>query len=103
MPATVCHQNILRAFWKLTPPRFSVGSGRPPVIAGQYFDQCAKVLEFPSYNSRDELVLAGVYLYRTLWELVSSNAIQKEVPVWPEIDQLCKSQEHIYSMSLSAF
>lgn len=77
-----------------------MGSGRPPVIARQYFDQCAKVLDFPSYNSRDELVLAGVYLYRTLWELVSSNVIQKEVPVWPEIEQLRESQVHIYSMSL---
>ncbi|KAJ5759424.1 hypothetical protein N7520_006580 [Penicillium odoratum] len=81
--------------------QFSVGSGRPPVIASQYFDQCAKVLEFPSYNSRDELVLAGVYLYRTLWELVSSNVIQKEIPVWPEIEQLCKSQEHIYNLDSS--
>ncbi|KAJ5219485.1 uncharacterized protein N7498_001584 [Penicillium cinerascens] len=81
--------------------QFSVGSGRPPVISGQYFDQCAKILEFPSYNSRDELVLAGVYLYRKLWELVSSNVIQKEVPAWPEIEQLCKSQEHIYNLDSS--
>ncbi|KAJ5671911.1 hypothetical protein N7507_001038 [Penicillium longicatenatum] len=81
--------------------QFSVGSGRPPVISGQYFDQCAKILEFPSYNSRDELVLAGVYLYRKLWELVSSNVIQKEVPAWPEIEQLYKSQEHIYNLDSS--
>ncbi|KAJ5928793.1 hypothetical protein N7466_007749 [Penicillium verhagenii] len=81
--------------------QFSVGSGRPPVIASEYFDQCARVLEFPSYNSRDELVLAGVYLYRKLWELVSSNVIEKETPSWPEIENLCKSQEHIYNLDSS--
>ncbi|KAJ5702318.1 hypothetical protein N7488_009866, partial [Penicillium malachiteum] len=81
--------------------QFSVGSGRPPVIAGQYFDECAKILEFPSYNSRDELVLSGVYLYRTLWNLISSNSIQKEVPAWPEVEQLRKSQEHIYNLDSS--
>lgn len=79
--------------------RFSVGSGRPPVISSQYFDQCAKILEFPSYNTRDELVLSGVHLYRTLWELISSNVLEKEDPIWPDIEQLRKSQEHIYSMS----
>lgn len=78
-------------------PRFSVGSGRPPVISSQYFDECAKVIEFPFYNARDELVLAGVNLYRTLWELTSSNVIRQERTVWPEIDDLRKSQEHIYS------
>ena len=77
--------------------RFSVGSGRPPVIAKQYFDQCAKILEFPSYNSRDELVLAGVELYHTLWDLTSSNVIQKESAIWPEIDRLRKTHDHIYS------
>lgn len=78
-------------------PRFSVGSGRPPVIAKQYFDQCAKILEFPSYNSRDELVLAGVELYRTLWDLISSNVIQKESAAWPEIERLRKTHDRIYN------
>ncbi|KAJ5899409.1 hypothetical protein N7495_004153 [Penicillium taxi] len=76
--------------------QFSVGSGRPPVIASQYFDQCAKVIEFPSYNHRDELVLSGVNLYRVLWELTSSNS-----PVWPEMQKLRKSQEHIYNLDSS--
>jgi hypothetical protein len=79
--------------------RFSVGSGRPPVISDHHFDECAKVLYFPSYNSRDELVLAGVKLYRVLWQIISSNDIQKENPVWPAIDNLRKSQEKIYSKS----
>jgi hypothetical protein len=74
-----------------------VGSGRPPIISSQYFDECIKVLEFPSYNARDELVLAGVRLYRLLWEIISSNVIQKGSAVWPEIDNLRKSQENIYS------
>jgi len=77
--------------------RFSVGSGRPPVIAKQYFDECAKILEFQSYNSRDELVLAGVELYRTLWDLISSNVVQKESAAWPEIERLRKTHDHIYS------
>lgn len=77
--------------------RFSVGSGRPPIISSQYFDECIKVLDFPSYNARDELVLAGVRLYRLLWEIISSNVIQKGSAVWPEIDNLRKSQENIYS------
>ncbi|KAJ5093808.1 hypothetical protein N7456_009669 [Penicillium angulare] len=81
--------------------QFSVGCGRPPVIASQYFDQCAKVLEFPCYNSRDELVLCGVDLYRTLWGLISSNIVQRDVPVWSEIEQLRKSQEHIYNLDSS--
>lgn len=89
------HLNILQICPNIL--RFSVGSGRPPVISSQYFDQCAKILEFPSYNTRDELVLSGVHLYRTLWELISSNMIEKEDPVWPDIEQLRKSQEHIYS------
>lgn len=67
------------------------------MIAKQYFDQCAKILEFPSYNSRDELVLAGVELYHTLWNLTSSNVIQKESAIWPEIDRLRKTHDHIYS------
>lgn len=80
--------------------RFSVGSGRPPIISSQYFDECIKVLDFPSYNARDELVLAGVRLYRLLWETISSNVIQKGSAVWPEIDNLRKSQENIYSEQL---
>lgn len=80
--------------------RFSVGSGRPPVIAEQYLEQCTKVLDFPSYNARDGLVLAGIQLYRVLWSLTSSNAIQTEEPTWPEIDNLRKAQEGIYSESI---
>lgn len=77
--------------------RFSVGSGRPPIISSQYFDECTNVLDFPSYNARDELVLAGVRLYRLLWEILSSNVIQRGSAVWPEIDNLRKTQENIYS------
>ncbi|OQD87687.1 hypothetical protein PENANT_c005G07897 [Penicillium antarcticum] len=77
--------------------QFSVGSGRPPVISGQYFDECVKVLGFSSYSARDELVLAGVRLYQVLWGLMSSDGIQKTSPIWPEIDSLQKSQENIYS------
>ncbi|KAJ5380675.1 uncharacterized protein N7496_003103 [Penicillium cataractarum] len=81
--------------------QFSVGSGRPPVIAEQYLEQCAKVLEFPSYNARDGLVLAGIQLYRVLWSLTSSNSIQTVEPTWPEIDNLRKSQEGIYNLDSS--
>ncbi|KAJ9482829.1 hypothetical protein VN97_g10592 [Penicillium thymicola] len=81
--------------------QFSVGSGRPPIISSQYFDECIKVLDFPSYNARDELVLAGVRLYRLLWEIISSNVIQKGSTVWPEIDNLRKSQENIYKLDSS--
>ncbi|KAJ5662130.1 uncharacterized protein N7477_009746 [Penicillium maclennaniae] len=81
--------------------RFSVGAGRPPVIAKQYLDQCAKILEFPSYNFRDELVLAGVELYHTLWDLTSSNVIQKKSATWPEIDKLRKTHDHIYKLDSS--
>jgi hypothetical protein len=77
--------------------RFSVGSGRPPVISNHHFDECAKVLHFSSYNARDELVLAGVKLYQALWRTLSSNDIQKESPTWQEIDNLRRSQENIYS------
>ncbi|KAJ5303159.1 hypothetical protein N7476_009958 [Penicillium atrosanguineum] len=66
-----------------------------------YFDQCAKILEFPFYNSRDELVLAGVELYRTLWDLTSSIVIQKESATWPEIDRLRKTHDHIYKLDSS--
>ncbi|CAI7610413.1 unnamed protein product [Penicillium crustosum] len=81
--------------------QFSVGSGRPPIISSQYFDQCIKVLDFPSYNARDELVLAGVRLYRLLWEIISSNVIERGSAVWPEIDNLRKSQENIYKLDSS--
>ncbi|KAJ5823136.1 hypothetical protein N7447_005476 [Penicillium robsamsonii] len=81
--------------------QFSVGSGRPPIISSQYFDECIKVLDFPSYNARDELVLAGVRLYRLLWEIISSNVIQNGSAVWPEIDNLRKSQENIYKLDSS--
>ncbi|KAJ5972379.1 uncharacterized protein N7479_002297 [Penicillium vulpinum] len=81
--------------------QFSVGSGRPPIISSQYFDECIKVLDFPSYNARDELVLAGVRLYRLLWEIINSNVIQKGSVVWPEIDDLQKSQENIYKLDSS--
>jgi hypothetical protein len=67
------------------------------VISSQYFDECAKARDFPSYSGRDELVLAGVRLYRVLWGLMSSNVIQKTSAIWPEIDSLRKSQENIYS------
>ncbi|KAJ5232544.1 hypothetical protein N7468_005500 [Penicillium chermesinum] len=81
--------------------QFSVGSGRPPVIAKQYFDQCANILDFPSYNSRDQLVFAGVELYRTLWDLISSNVVPQESATWPEIDRLRKSHSHIYKLDSS--
>ncbi|CAI7672460.1 unnamed protein product [Penicillium viridicatum] len=81
--------------------QFSVGSGRPPIISSQYFDECVKVLDFPSYNARDELVLAGVRLYRLLWEIIGSNVIQTGSAAWPEIDILRKSQENIYKLDSS--
>ncbi|KAJ6189230.1 hypothetical protein N7519_004138 [Penicillium mononematosum] len=81
--------------------QFSVGSGRPPIIPSQYFDECIRVLDFPSYNARDELVLAGVRLYRLLWEMISSNEIQKGSAVWPEIDNLRNAQENIYKLDSS--
>ncbi|KAI2730745.1 hypothetical protein CBS147332_2597 [Penicillium roqueforti] len=81
--------------------QFSVGSGRPPIISSQYFDECTNVLDFPSYNARDELVLAGVRLYRLLWEILSSNVIQRGSAVWPEIDNLRKTQENIYKLDSS--
>ncbi|CAI7621774.1 unnamed protein product [Penicillium pancosmium] len=81
--------------------QFSIGSGRPPVISGQYLDQCSNILKFQSYNSRDELVLAGVELYRVLWELISSHEIQTDKPVWPEIERLRERHEHIYNLDSS--
>ncbi|KAJ6048381.1 uncharacterized protein N7446_011064 [Penicillium canescens] len=52
-------------------------------------------------HARDELVLAGVRLYRVLWGLMSSNVIQRTSATWPEIDSLRKSQENIYKLDSS--
>ncbi|KAJ5090081.1 hypothetical protein N7532_008765 [Penicillium argentinense] len=81
--------------------QFSIGSGRPPVISRQYFEECAKILNYESYNARDELVVAGVELYRTLWELISSNEIRTDSVAWPEIERLRRRHEHIYHLDSS--
>ncbi|CAG7946099.1 unnamed protein product [Penicillium nalgiovense] len=96
-------QEIIRT-WNLICLRglqSSVGSGRPPIIPSQYFDECIRVLDFPSYNARNELVLSGVRLYRLLWEIISSNKIQRGSTVWPEVDNLRKTQESIYELNSS--
>ncbi|KAJ5779283.1 hypothetical protein N7457_007003 [Penicillium paradoxum] len=81
--------------------QFSVGSGRPPIISSQYFDECDKVLGFTSYNARDELVLAGIRLYRVLWKIINSNVVQRQSTAWPEIDDLRKSQDNVYKLDSS--
>lgn len=100
LSATVSLQSALSPSVLLIFYRFSVGSGRPPVISAQYFDQCAKILKFPSYNSRDELVLAGVELYRALWQLISLHSAQKDNTNWPSIEKIRKAQDRIYSKFL---
>ncbi|CAG8276426.1 unnamed protein product [Penicillium nalgiovense] len=78
-------QEIIRT-WNLICLRglqSSVGSGRPPIIPSQYFDECIRVLDFPSYNARNELVLAGVRLCRLLWEIISSTRYKEEVLFGP--------------------
>lgn len=66
--------------------RFSVGTGRPPVLSKQYLNQCQNILRLPSYNSRDQLVAAGVDLYESLCSLVNSDTVQTDSLVWNEID-----------------
>ncbi|RFU25666.1 hypothetical protein B7463_g10673, partial [Scytalidium lignicola] len=63
--------------------------------------ECAKILKFPSYNSRDELVLSGVELYRVLWKLISSDEVQKESTIWLDIEKLRKAQDHFYNLDSS--
>lgn len=67
------------------------------MISGQYLHECSNILKFQFYNSRDELVLAGVELYRTLWELITSEDIQIDGTSWIEIEKLQDKHEHIYS------
>lgn len=67
--------------------RFSVGTGRPPVIWHQYLKQCDSILSLPSYDSRDQLVAAGVRLYDSLCRLVNSDIVQTHSIVFEEIDE----------------
>jgi len=67
------------------------------VIPPEYLNKCANILKFLSYNSRDELVLAEIELYRILWELIKSDKIQTDNVNWIEIENMRKKHEHIYS------
>ncbi|KAJ5669750.1 hypothetical protein N7462_010820 [Penicillium macrosclerotiorum] len=83
--------------------QFSIGSGRGPIIAPQYLDQCSKVLELPLYSSKDELVLAGIRLYRVLCDFASATSILGETPIWPEIEknaQITRAYIHFNSKIL---
>lgn len=56
------------------------------MLSRQYLKQCKNILSLPSYNSRDQLVAAGVELYDSLCNLVNSDTVQTDSLVWDEID-----------------
>lgn len=66
------------------------------MIPPEYLKKCANILKFPSYNSRDELFLAEIELYRVLRELIKSDKIQTDNVNWIEIENMRKKHEHIY-------
>lgn len=61
------------------------------MISSQYLNLCDEILNFPSYDSRDELVAAGVKLYAALCEHLNSGTMETKFPVWKEIDD-CKTK-----------
>jgi hypothetical protein len=66
------------------------------VIWHQYLKQCDSILSFPNYDSRDQLVAAGVRLYDSLCRLVNSEVIQVDSLIWEEIDEWKTSCGHIF-------
>ncbi|KAG0648784.1 Zn(2)-C6 zinc finger-containing prtT [Hyphodiscus hymeniophilus] len=74
------------AEWLTGTRRFSVGTGRPPVLSRQYLKQCKNILSLPSYNSRDQLVASGVELYDLVCNLVNLDTVQTDSLVWAELD-----------------
>ena len=78
--------------------RFSVGTGRPPVLSRQYLKQCKNILSLPSCDSRDQLVAFGVELYSSLCSLVNSDTVQTDSLVWEEIDDWKKRCGQFFGM-----
>ncbi|RDW71693.1 hypothetical protein BP5796_07727 [Coleophoma crateriformis] len=78
--------------------QFSVGTGRPPVISRQYLNQCSNILRFPSYDSRDQMVAAGVELYDTLCTLTNSDIVQTDSLVWEEIDNWKRERGQFFEL-----
>jgi hypothetical protein len=79
--------------------RFSVGTGRPPVLSRQYLKQCKNILTLPSYTTPDKMVALGVELYDSLCSLCNADTVQTNSLIWIEIDDWKKKCGHFFGLN----